>query len=222
VFQQFNLLPCQTALENVALLLVYFGGIEAAHCDARAGRFGTRRAGRPARPLAQPLNLFGDRVRSIRTATFGRMERRKRKSMAKKDETLKAIAKLMRELDFCMFTTNSEDGGMYSRPMSNNREVEFDGDLWFFSGLETRKVREIKRDPNIHLSFIDPKQFTFISVAGAVEIVTDKKKKRDLWLKELERWFPDGPDSDDVVLLKVNPTVITYWSGENDGEMTFE
>jgi len=38
----------------------------------------------------------------------------------------------MRKLDFCMMTTQS-DKGMRARPMSNNGEVEFDGDVWFFS-----------------------------------------------------------------------------------------
>ena len=36
VFQQFNLLPRQTALENVALPLVYLGGVSAEERDARA------------------------------------------------------------------------------------------------------------------------------------------------------------------------------------------
>ncbi|MBK9714058.1 MAG: ABC transporter ATP-binding protein [Kouleothrix sp.] len=36
VFQQFNLLPRQTALENVALPLVYLGGVPAAEREARA------------------------------------------------------------------------------------------------------------------------------------------------------------------------------------------
>ena len=40
---------------------------------------------------------------------------------------------MMRDLDFCMLTTHAADGGLHARPMSNNGEVEFDGDVWFFS-----------------------------------------------------------------------------------------
>src|SRR5689334_25328495 len=36
VFQQFNLLPRQTALENVALPLIYLGGVSALEREARA------------------------------------------------------------------------------------------------------------------------------------------------------------------------------------------
>ncbi len=139
--------------------------------------------------------------------------------MAKQSKETRQVAAMMRELDFCMFTTTSADGELYARPMSNNRKVEFDGDIWFFSGADTRKVDEINQNPQVHLSYVDPREFRFISVNGTTEIVRDVEKKRELWDKELERWFKDGPDSDDVVLLKVTPTTIAYWSGEGDGEV---
>jgi general stress protein 26 len=137
-------------------------------------------------------------------------------------KNMKKVAELMRELDFCMFTTFTADGGMYARPMSNNRKVEFDGDVWFFSGADTRKVAEIEANPHVHLSYADPKTFVFISMAGKVKIVKDKAKKRELWDKELERWFEDGPDGDDVVLLKVRPETVAYWTKEGDDTLTLE
>jgi general stress protein 26 len=135
---------------------------------------------------------------------------------------LKKVAELMRELDFCMFTTTTADNGMYARPMSNNREVEFDGDIWFFSGADTRKVDELARDPRVHLSYADPQRFCFISVDGVTKIVTDTDKKRELWHKDLERWFANGPEDDNVVLLKVRPSIIAYWTGDGDGQVTLQ
>ena len=132
------------------------------------------------------------------------------------------VAAMMRDLDFCMFTTHTADGGLHARPMSNNGEVEFDGDVWFFSGADTRKIAEIKEESRVGLSYADVEQFRFISMNGRAEIVTDKAKKRELWMKELERWFKDGPDSDEVVLIKVTPSVVAYWGGEGDGEITLE
>lgn len=133
---------------------------------------------------------------------------------------IKKIAGMMRELDFCMFTTRSDDGRLRARPMSNNGEVEFDGDVWFFSGAKTRKVREIETEPRVELSYADTENFRFISMSGDARIVRDVKKKKELWLKELERWFDDGPESEDVVLIKVTPSVVAYWTGDEDGEIT--
>lgn len=143
--------------------------------------------------------------------------------MAKENaESIKKVAEMMRDIDFCMFTTASEENGLYGRPMSNNGEVEFDGDIWFFSGANTRKIREIKADPRVHLSYVDTQNFRFISMTGQAMILRDREKKRELWLDELERWFPDGPDSDDVVLIKVHPTLVAYWTREGDGEIKLD
>ena len=38
-------------------------------------------------------------------------------------------------------------------------------------------------------------------------------------MKELERWFEDGPESDDIVLIKVTPHTVAYW-GEDEGEIS--
>lgn len=134
----------------------------------------------------------------------------------------KKIAKIMRDLDFCMFTTFTKSGDMFARPMSNNRNVEYDGDVWFFSPSDSRLVAEIQSNPRTQLSYMDTKQFRFISMSGSTEIVRDVAKKRALWEKSMEQWFPDGPESENVVLLKVRPTLIAYWTGEGDGEFTVE
>jgi len=129
------------------------------------------------------------------------------------------VAKMMRDLDFCMLTTRDEDGALHARPMSNNGEVEFDGDVWFFSDADSRKVREIEAEPRVELSYADPKSYRFISMSGEASIVRDADKKRELWMKELERWFDGGPETDDIVLIKVTPTVVEYWNGEDSGEI---
>lgn len=139
--------------------------------------------------------------------------------MAKK-ASIRRVAKLMRDLDFCMFTTLPARGGTRSRPMSNNREVEFDGDVWFFSSADSRKVRDIKSNPRVHLSYIDPGSWRFVSVSGKARIVRDVEKKRELWMKELEQWFEDGPESSAVVLIKVTPNAISYWTKRDAGEIT--
>lgn len=96
--------------------------------------------------------------------------------MAKKT-AIQKIAKLMRDLDFCMFTTLPMRGGTHSRPMSNNREVEFDGDVWFFSAADSRKVREIKTNPNVQLSYVDLDGWRFLSVSGKARMCSRRGEK---------------------------------------------
>ncbi|HEX8833472.1 MAG TPA: pyridoxamine 5'-phosphate oxidase family protein, partial [Abditibacteriaceae bacterium] len=49
------------------------------------------------------------------------------------DEKLAKLREMIKDIDLCMLTSVEADGTLHSRPMSNNREVEFDGGLWFFT-----------------------------------------------------------------------------------------
>ena len=135
---------------------------------------------------------------------------------------VRKIAKMMANIDFCMLTTRGGDGRLRGRPMSNNGEVEFDGDVWFFSDAGARKIEDIEGESLVHLSYADPEHFRFVSMTGDAEIVRDVKKKQELWLEELERWFHDGPESEDVVLIKVSPREVTYWNGDEEGEISLD
>lgn len=138
--------------------------------------------------------------------------------MPSKAVKIKKVAEMMRDLDFCMLTTNVE-GGMRSRPMSNNGEVEFDGDVWFFTAADSRKVQEVEADPRVQLNYSDLERFLFVSMTGEASIVTDVEKKKELWVEDIEEWFEQGPEDEGVVLLKVTPTRVEYWSGEGQDEI---
>jgi general stress protein 26 len=130
---------------------------------------------------------------------------------------LASVAELLRKLDICMLTTRAEGGALHGRPMSNNGEVEYDGDSWFFAQEGSRKVVEIDADPQVELAFIDTPNGTWINLEGEAEVVRDDpERKRELWLKDLERWFPEGPEDPDVVLIKVSARHIDAWAGEKD------
>jgi general stress protein 26 len=128
-----------------------------------------------------------------------------------------AVAQLLRKLDICMLTTRGADGTLRGRPMSNNGEVEFDGDTWFFAQDRSRKVTDIDADPSVELAFIDTPNGTWVNVEGHAQIVRDDtERKRRLWLKDLERWFENGPEDPEVVLIKVSARHVDAWGGAED------
>jgi len=130
---------------------------------------------------------------------------------------LQAVAKLLAKLDICMLTTHAEDGTLHGRPMSNNGDVEFDGDSWFFARADSRKIGEIEATPAVELAFIDTANGVWVNVEGQASVVRDDvERKRQLWHDDLERWFQDGPEDPEVVLIKVEAAHIDAWSGEED------
>ena len=136
--------------------------------------------------------------------------------MPKTKQAASSIAALMRDIDLCMLTTRAGDA-LHTRPMSNNGQVEFDGDVWFFSDRDSRKVKEIGKDPRVLVSFAEAERGVWLALEGRASIVTDVAKKRALWLDELDRWFENGPEDDSVVLIKVSAERAEHWGSAGDG-----
>jgi general stress protein 26 len=128
------------------------------------------------------------------------------------DETARddtsTVAELLADERFGMFTTTDPTGTLISRPMAL-QEVEFDGDLWFFAARDSRKVAHIAADPQVNVTVTSSS--TWVSLTGQAAVVDDREKKRELWNSVVEAWFPDGPDDDGVVLLKVTGDSAEYW-----------
>lgn len=127
------------------------------------------------------------------------------------DEKLAKVRDLIKGIDIGMLTTINEEGHLHSRPMSVNGEVEFDGDLWFFTYGDSTKVHNIEKMPHVNVAFSDPKGQTYVSVCGSASLVRDKGKIEEMWKPELKAWFPDGVDTNDIALLKIESDGVEYW-----------
>jgi len=140
------------------------------------------------------------------------------------DLTLADISEKMRDIDFAMLTTRTENGALASRPMSNNREVEFDGDSFFFTCDDARTVADIERDPFVGLGYqgksgvLGLKPF-FLSVEGKAELIKDKARFAEHWRKDLDAWFKQGIDTPGLTLIKIHAERLHYWDGFDSGEL---
>ena len=73
-------------------------------------------------------------------------------------------------------------------------------------------ITEISRENQVNLGYSDPSGQNYVSVSGKAEIVRDRAKIRELWNQAVEAWFPDGPDTPEVVLLRVDSDSAEYWT----------
>lgn len=140
------------------------------------------------------------------------------------EKSLAEIAKRMRDIDFAILSTRTEGGAVAGRPMSNNRDVEFDGDAWFFTCDDTRTVADIGRDPQVGLGYQGKAGMLgmrplFVAVEGRAELIRDKARFAEHWTKDLDRWFEQGIDTPGLVLIKVAAERLHYWDGYEEGEL---
>jgi general stress protein 26 len=127
-----------------------------------------------------------------------------------REQMVAKVAELIKDINVAMMTTEAEDGLLHSRPMATQK-TEFDGTLWFFTGLSTGKVSEIDWNPEVNLSYAEPSDTRYVSVSGTAEIVDDRAKMTELWSDIYKAWFPQGIDDPDLCLMKVEVTFAEYW-----------
>ncbi len=121
------------------------------------------------------------------------------------------VAKLIESIPFAMLTTIEADGALASRPMAA-LEMDAQGALWFFTDLRSSKVEHLRV---ANLSFTDTDRATYVSLSGRGEIDTDRGRIHRLWTSLAKPWFPDGPESPNLAMLKFVPDAVDYWDGPN-------
>lgn len=136
--------------------------------------------------------------------------------------TLPDLADKMKKIDFCMMLTKAADGTIASRPMSNNGDVDYDGDSYFFSYTDTAKIRDLTADPTVSLTFTAApsllgKPGIFVAVEGRASLISDQAAFEAHWTSDLDRWFPEGAATPGVILIKVHADSVHYWDGEDNG-----
>jgi general stress protein 26 len=128
------------------------------------------------------------------------------------------ISNKMKELDICMLSTTGGRGVVSTRPMSNNRQVKYNGESFFFTDKNTQKVRDVTKNSSVSLSFTGKKGL-YIIVKGKARIIKSKELMEEHWVPSLEQWFKDGIDTKGLVMLAVKAQSIHYWVNYKEGEI---
>ncbi|MES2906593.1 MAG: pyridoxamine 5'-phosphate oxidase family protein [Pseudomonadota bacterium] len=138
--------------------------------------------------------------------------------------TLKDINDKLRKIDICMMTTQTGRGALESRPMSNNKDVDFDGDCYFFTDGDSTAAKQIASHPQVNLGFSSSGGLfggggTFISLTGPASLSTDKATMKKHWNKDIEVWFKDGIETPGLTLIHVKASRLKYWQNGDEGEI---
>jgi general stress protein 26 len=117
------------------------------------------------------------------------------------------VAELIKDMSVALLTSTSEDSALVMRPMSPLM-IDGSGAIWFFTDLRSAKVEQLR---HVNLSFSNEADSTYVSLSGHGEIHNDRTKIKQLWTPFAKPWFPDGPDSPDLALLRFAPDSAEYW-----------
>ena len=121
------------------------------------------------------------------------------------------VAHLIEDIPVAMLCNVTAVGALASRPMVA-LEMDDEGAIWFFTDLRSEKVEHLRV---VNLSFTDRNNGNYVSISGRGEIDTDRGRIERLWSPMAKPWFPDGPSSSNLALLKFVPEAADYWDAPN-------
>ncbi|PWY99936.1 hypothetical protein BCV70DRAFT_161455 [Testicularia cyperi] len=123
-----------------------------------------------------------------------------------------------------MLTSRSPDGKLASRAMA---PATTEGLVFsFYMNTDSGKTDDVETDPQVNVSYYNPKTTDWVSISGKAVLNKDPAKIKKHWSSALKAWFDDKKDGkhtgdhDDprVVLLDVHPQEIRYF--EADGKIS--
>jgi general stress protein 26 len=120
----------------------------------------------------------------------------------------------IKNIKIAMLTVRDDRNRLRSMPMIT-MQTECEGNIWFFTSLDSEKVDEIKRNNQVSLTYVDQKNEIYVSIEGKAELVDNKEKMRELWKPVMEDWFTGGVESPNLGLLKIEMQQAEYWNGKN-------
>ena len=118
----------------------------------------------------------------------------------------------MKDYTLASFATVTPD----NLPWTRYVVVKADGqmNIWFATFKESRKVKQIAHNPEVHLVLGVTDMSTAVSwiqVQGTAEILEDADSKKAVWYDMLEPMF-NGPEDPNYVVCKVRPYRIEYYT----------
>jgi len=116
------------------------------------------------------------------------------------------LQKVLESFDTAMLITNLQDvpSGRPMRVLARE-----DGAVWFVSGNQSPKVLEIAEDGTALVTLQSPRSYAV--VRGQATLEHDAERLAEWWNPMVDAWFPDGPESKDVALIRFTPTSGQYW-----------
>lgn len=145
---------------------------------------------------------------------------------------LRTLAELIKDVRVAMMTTVAGRGSgdeprdisatVHTRPMYTQKldPESFDGELWFMTSAASRKVHEIdeKRggDTNVLITYADAGSNHYAVINGTATAEHNPEMAQELWNIHTKGWWPEGPASPDLMLIRVRIHTAEYWDGPSN------
>jgi len=124
------------------------------------------------------------------------------------------LVRLVKDFSYAMLITRNSSDQLRARPM-RIAKADVEQNLWFMTTMGSTKVQELQNDPRACVTLQNKGKY--ISLSGTVHPSRDKGAIEAIWNEGFRPWFPQGQDTPDLILVKIDTTWAEFWdygSGE--------
>jgi len=124
-------------------------------------------------------------------------------------QLLNVAREIMTTAKTCALITLDEE----DRPMVRIMDPflpESDFKVWLGTNPESRKVKQIKKNPKVTLYYLENDGLGYVVVHGIAQLVNDEGEKEKRWKAEWKAFYPNKPNG--YTLIKVSPESIEVLS----------
>ena len=119
-----------------------------------------------------------------------------------KEELITAAREIMTTTRYCALITTDRRGRANARTMDAFAPDE-NMIVWFGTNPLSRKISEIRRNPQVTLYYFDRENLAYVSIQGVARLVNDAKEKARHWKDDWRAFYPDRDKS--YLLIEVRP-----------------
>jgi general stress protein 26 len=137
------------------------------------------------------------------------------------DSLIQAALDVIEATRYCALITTDSTGEIHVRTMDpfapENRMV-----IWFGTNKFSRKVAEIKKNPEVIIYYANPQGSGYVVISGKAQIIDDAVEISKRWKEEWTQFYSDLEKS--YILIKVVPKkmeVINYPLGIGNESQTW-
>lgn len=129
-------------------------------------------------------------------------------------EAIQKIQEIAGNGEICFMMTNLHHVPSSVRPMAVQR-VDENGNIYFFSAMDSQKNRELKNSEEMQLVFAHTSKSEFMTLYGKAEAYRDQLQIDAMWNMFAKTWFHEGKEDANISVIKFSPQSGKYWDSKH-------
>jgi len=129
---------------------------------------------------------------------------------SEREKYISVAIEIMTSSHYCGLITLDQSGQAHIRTMEPFTPEE-NMVIWLGTNSNSRKIKEIRNNPNVTLYYADNEVGGYVVIDGTARLVEDPKDKTRYWREEWETIFPGWKDNF-YTLIEVTPVTLEILS----------